>query len=74
MAILEIKGTSLKGKNRIREWGSEWITKPTAIIPPEPNFILIVAQGDLEMKSMRWIHPKQDKDFQIAEWKENDNV
>lgn len=74
MAIVELKGRSLKGKNRVREWGTVWVVKPLLRFPPNLDLIAVVAENDKKMTSLRWIHPKHDVDFEVVKWKEKDDV
>lgn len=58
-----IKGKTQKGKNRIREWGSEW-----NILERKGDRIAIVSikeQCNWSANSVRWIEKNNDQDFEI---------
>lgn len=66
--IITLRGRSLKGKNRIRELGTEWDILSIC----EEDFAF-KKKGDLRIAPVleddhdaRWIHPTQDKDFEIV--------
>jgi len=63
-----LKGKTQKGKNRIRELGSEWVLERTAntvLFDARPGpwgFVSPVSNPD----NARWIHLQHDNDFDIA--------
>ena len=76
--MIELKGKSLKGKNRIRELGRDWIilgkhdlvffdsrTGPGMWLKVAPMKINTVSSVFLE--KWRWIHATDDKDFDIID-------
>lgn len=72
MNLIRLKGLSQKGKNRIRELGSEWIVHTQVdrvLFNPELGPWLMVSPvgTDMDHKSSRWVHATQDKDFTIEE-------
>jgi len=61
-------GKTQKGKNRVRELGSEWflVRKSARVLfdsRPGPWWLVQPVNGS-EEKS-RWIHSKEDKDFEV---------
>ena len=64
-----LKGLTQKGKNRIRELGSEWtlVKEKESVLFSQvtgPWWLIIPLSGD-ETKS-RWIHSTKDKDFEVV--------
>lgn len=68
---IQLKGTSQKGKNRVREHGDRWTvlaeTDRVIFAPNERGPWLFVAPNGLGMndKSSRWIRASGDADFII---------
>jgi hypothetical protein len=69
---MKLRGKTHKGKNRIRELGSEWflIRKSARVLfdSRSGSWWLIQPVGASEEKS-RWIHSTADKDFEVV-WNE----
>jgi hypothetical protein len=62
-----LKGKTLKGKNRIREHGSEWDTltsSPSVLFDARPGPWLFVAPIGKPFDA-RWIHALHDDNFEI---------
>lgn len=62
-------GKTLRGKNRIRELGSEWILirKSAQVLfdkRPGPWWLVAPVGHDADEKS-RWIHSTHDVDFEV---------
>lgn len=64
-----LKGLTQKGKNRIRELGNEWeIVRETDSVgfsSEKGPWLLITPVTSYNVDHDRWIHGKQDKDFEI---------
>lgn len=69
---IKLKGTSQKGKNRVRDWGETWVvlaeTNTILFAPSMPGpwlYISPVGCGHLH-KAARWIKLTDDADFTIS--------
>ena len=75
MEWLVIEGKTLKGKNKIREAGTdEWVVidkAETVQFSSEKNWLHILPNGKAK-KLSRWIQRNDDKNFKIrgTEWKD----
>jgi hypothetical protein len=63
-----LKAKTLKGKNRIHEWGNEWLlirTADTVLFAQRagPWGLIFPKKGTMEQS--RWIHLINDQDFDI---------
>ena len=68
MEWLIIKGKTLKGKNKIKEAGTnEWVVideSETVLFSTEKNWIHILPNGKAK-KLSRWIQRNNDKNFEV---------
>ena len=75
MEWVVIKGKTLKGKNKIKEAGTDkWVVidvSETVLFSTEKNWIHILPNGKAK-KLSRWIQRNNDKNFEVK--KEQDNV
>ena len=75
MEWLIIEGKTLKGKNKIREAGTDkWVVideSETVLFSTEKNWIHILPNGKAK-KLSRWIQRNNDKNFEVK--KESSNV
>lgn len=64
---MTLRGVSLKGKNRIREFGSEWelVEVMAGNGSHLTDQVLVVATSDTRLNSLRWIKKTNDPDFEI---------
>jgi hypothetical protein len=64
---IRLEGKSLKGKNRIREWGEWWIVRPRPAQTQAPaDQILLESINERGgHRDTRWIHPTKDPHFAI---------
>jgi hypothetical protein len=67
--IITLKGKSLKGKNRVREQGDQWIVNK-ADRPLVNNSTLLLIRPIVDKDNdhdprLRWVFPANDKDFEI---------
>ncbi len=69
---IRLKGLSMKGKNRIREHGDDWIvlaeTHTVLFAPTKLGPWLFAAPigKDQNHKSSRWLHATEDLDFEVV--------
>jgi hypothetical protein len=68
--ILTLRGKTLKGKNRIREHGSQWRVIKIADgsnkwVPKGEIFLESVAVDPFDNPDNRWIDPLRDQHFEI---------
>ena len=69
--ILLLSGKTQKGKNRIREWGEQWITiGPVVNRVPFANpgigpWVIIRSTRDGDGLSSRWLALGEDIDFSV---------
>ena len=67
--ILTLKGKTQKGKNRIRELGSEWIfsfSREKVAFAPNRGEHWMIAPFNADQSKSRWIAAKNDPDFEIV--------
>lgn len=69
--MLHVKGISAKGKQRVKQWGDEWVilreTQQVLFDQKEGPWYFIQAASDITEagKSTRWIHSEADLHFHI---------
>lgn len=65
-----MKGKTQKGKNRVREQGSKWMVmfiRDSVLFSSLAGPWLMVASMDSPKVHTRWVHIKNDVDFEIDE-------
>jgi len=69
--VFKLTGKTLKGKNRVREFGSEWNlidTKDKVSFTQEPGpWLLLKPAKDKQGRNdgSRWVHATHDQDFLV---------
>lgn len=69
--MLHLQGKSVKGKQRIKQWGDEWIVLKEldwVIFSGDVGpwyFVQALTDGTQNGNSTRWINSQLDKDFHI---------
>lgn len=67
---IHLKGKTQKGKNRVREQGSTWMVlfiRDSVLFSSLPGPWLMVASLSSSKAHIRWVHIKNDVDFEIEE-------
>jgi len=69
---IKLQGISQKGKNRVREHGSDWhVLAETSTVLFSPNkagpwlFVAPIGKGQ-DDKASRWVHATNDSDFIVV--------
>jgi hypothetical protein len=58
--VITVKGKSQHGKQRVKQWGSKW-----EVIEKRGRMLLVVAVGDKQRESIRWVEILSDADMTI---------